>query len=251
MADWPQKRASIPMSASVTNRRRSTAYRPLLGVAEEKLLDMVYAGSERRLSVPSKIMSARASDAHSVTSLNGNSNGENGQHYLHQSHSFKAQGRGPVRVFELLEMLEATQNKQPTEPPDKRILAELYPLLCGFLFFQNFDEADGLAIAKLCERVSTVKGSTLFVQGDRQEDSIFFLLQGNVSIHFHDSASHEELRANASTLTKQQSIDRVPSAPKDQLFGKEIAVVGAGSVLNENAFLHARLQQCVPQTTGG
>jgi len=73
--------------------------------------------------------------------------------------------------------------------------AELCLVLHAFPFFQNFDDAHG--IARLCECVLVPKGTPLFVQGDWDEDGIYFVLQGLLGIHLHSSASDSQIGASA------------------------------------------------------
>jgi CRP-like cAMP-binding protein len=158
----------------------------------------------------------------------------------------------------LLDLLKS----QATQPDSAAGIVESEQQLCSLLytfpFFQHFEQAHVIAMAKLCDCVRILKGNVLFVQGDAEVESLFFIVQGSLSIHFHESASNEQMLAKRDDWAEQipdkdvgsNSCKILEGLDPEQYFGKEIAVEGVGSTLGENALWDRRRQQCSPMGTG-
>ena len=151
--------------------------------------------------------------------------------------------KGNVRAFELLEMLGNDDTESASES-DASSWSELCAILYTFEFFQNFDIPDVIVLAKLCRCVVTQKGHTIFVQGDSEDDRIHFILQGTIGLYIHETASKEQLAANAESWEQHYCGREGPCTGLDiqQNFGEEVRKDGPGSILGENVLLDARLQ---------
>ena len=152
------------------------------------------------------------------------------------------------RAFELLETLEHGQDTQP------EARTELLALLHTFDFFRHFDAADAILLAQLSERMRIHRGHPLFLQGDSDEDGVFFVLHGTLSLHFDPAGCEEQILANAEAWDDAYHGREAPSygADLEHHFGLKVASEGAGpgSVLGENALLDDHLQSHKPLATG-
>ena len=150
------------------------------------------------------------------------------------------------RAFELLEALEHGPDTQPEAS------TELLAVLHTFDFFRHFDAADAVLLAQLSERMRIQKGHPLFLQGDSDEDGVFFVLHGTLSLHFDPAGCEEHILANAGAWDDAYHDREAPShgADLEHHFGLKVASEGAGSVLGENALLDEHLQGRKPLATG-
>jgi len=150
------------------------------------------------------------------------------------------------RAFELLETLEHGQDTQP------EARTELLALLHTFDFFRHFDAADAILLAQLSERMRIHRGHPLFLQGDSDEDGVFLVLHGTLSLHFDPAGCEEHILANAEAWDDAYHGREAPShgAELENNFGLKVASEGAGSVLGENALLDEHLQAHKPLATG-
>lgn len=152
------------------------------------------------------------------------------------------------RTFELLDTL----HHWPDTQPETR--TELLALLHTFDFFRHFDAADAVLLAQLSERMRIHRGHPLFLQGDSDEDGVFFVLHGTLSLHFDPAGCEEQILANAEAWDDAYHGREAPSygADLEHHFGLKVASEGAGpgSVLGENALLDDHLQSHKPLATG-
>lgn len=157
-----------------------------------------------------------------------------------------------VHAFEILETLIAQEAQSDDAEPDAKLASALCDVLYAFPFFQHFDDTDLVQLAKLCEPLRVPKGSTLYVQDDEHEDSVFFVLQGAISVHYHPSHSAEKLRTNADVwaLVCNGRENNAAGRDVEDLFGPQVAVEGVGSCLGANSLLDERLMRHKPSGTG-
>ena len=157
-----------------------------------------------------------------------------------------------VHAFEILEKLLAQEAQSGDAEPDEKLASALCDVLYAFPFFQHFDDTDVVQLAKLCEPLRVPKGSTLYVQDDEHEDSVFFVLHGAISVHYHPSHSAEKLRTNADAwaLICNGRENNAAGRDVEDLFGPEVAVEGVGSCLGANCLLDERLMRHKPSGTG-
>jgi hypothetical protein len=234
----------------------------------QKTLDFVYGGSQTLqevlagvqplgLPIPTTLTSPRGSCA--IMSPRDSLSPRDRQVFpaptriIHKSSSSSS-----VPAFDLLDLLKS----QATQPDSAAGIVESEQQLCSLLytfpFFQHFEQAHVIAMAKLCDCVRILKGNVLFVQGDAEVESLFFIVQGSLSIHFHESASNEQMLAKRDDWAEQipdkdvgsNSCKILEGLDPEQYFGKEIAVEGVGSTLGENALLDKGMQQWRPMGTG-
>ena len=222
------------------------------------LLQEVYAGSQPLgLPIPTTLTSPRGSGA--IISPRDSLSPRDRQVFpaptriIHKSPSSSC-----VPAFDLLELLKSQATQPDSATGSVESERQLCSLLYTFPFFQHFEEAHVIAMAKLCDCVRILMGNVLFVQGDADVDSVFFIVHGSLSIYFHESASNEQMLAKRDDWAEQipdkdvgsNSFNILEGLDPEQYFGKEIAVEGVGSTLGENALWDRRRQQCSPMGTG-
>ena len=209
-----------------------------------KALDRVYAGRS-----PPSLRAQKSRFAESpVEEAQNDSNGEDMSPSDRKSPRDK--GNLPSAVSRLLELLEQlhTGFALKSQEQANMMQAEICSQLFQFPFFQHFDEVDVIALAKVCKRVQVPKGRILFVQGDHNEDGVYFILHGNLNLLCHSDASDEEMRASSAEWSDLHQ--PTCSGPEvEQTFGLEIGSASSGTSLVENALLDERLQQPRPLNT--
>jgi hypothetical protein len=225
----------------------------------QKTLDFVYAGSQMlQVPIPTTLTSPRGNGA--IISPRDSLSPRDRQvlpaptRTIHKSSLFPSS----IPAFDLLELLKSQATQPDSAAGSVESERQLCSLLYTFPFFQHFEEAHVIAMAKLCDCVRILKGNVLFVQGDAEVESVFFIVQGSLSIHFHESASNKQMLAKRDDWEEQipdkdvgsNSSKILEGLDPEQYFGKEIAVEGVGSTLGENALWDRRRQQCSPMGTG-